>query len=165
MDEVCRLLGITKYKLRPTGPRQTTSWSVFTGPSITYCKIIVVENQKNWISQLPFVVTAYNAAINKSTQCSPYYFLYGRPYRTLLDVTLNLSEGTPFTCERLCATITRENSKNLHRSEATTRYLYRKDERPIHPTCRRSAIHSRLLRVVLLSATNGEAKSAVVPPV
>jgi hypothetical protein len=41
------------------------------------------------------VVAAYNAAQHESTEYSPYYLMYGREYRTPLDLTLDTPEVAP----------------------------------------------------------------------
>jgi transposase InsO family protein len=46
------------------------------------------ENQRAWQDSLQTIVIAYNASIHESTNYSPYYLVYGREYRTPLDLTI-----------------------------------------------------------------------------
>jgi hypothetical protein len=57
---------------------------------------IVSENQRDWAERLPMVIAAYNAAHHETTEYSPYYLMFGREYRTPLDLTLNIpQEASP----------------------------------------------------------------------
>jgi len=49
------------------------------------------ENQKMW-QGLQTIVTAYNASVHESTNYSSYYLVYGREYRTPLDLTIATPE-------------------------------------------------------------------------
>jgi hypothetical protein len=49
---------------------------------------VINENQKDWAERLPMVVAAYNASQHETTEFSPYYLMFGREYRTPLDLTL-----------------------------------------------------------------------------
>ena len=50
------------------------------------------ENQKSWQDSLQTIVTAYNASVHESTNYSPYFLVYGREYRTPLDLTIAAPE-------------------------------------------------------------------------
>jgi len=50
------------------------------------------ENQKSWQDSLQTIITAYNASVDESTNYSPYFLVYGREYRTPLDLTIATSE-------------------------------------------------------------------------
>jgi transposase InsO family protein len=57
---------------------------------------IISENQKDWQDKLPMVTAAYNTAKHEATGYSPFYLVYGREYRTPLDLimsTANVSCG------------------------------------------------------------------------
>jgi hypothetical protein len=57
---------------------------------------IISENLRDWQDELPMVAAVYNAAKHEATGYSPYYLVYGREYRTPLDLTLstaNVSYG------------------------------------------------------------------------
>ena len=40
--------------------------------------IMAIERLTNWVDILPYVVSAHNNSIHRSTGCSPFYALYGR---------------------------------------------------------------------------------------
>jgi hypothetical protein len=49
---------------------------------------VVDDSQRDWQEKLPLITAAYNAAQHETTGYSPYYIVYGREYRTPLDLTL-----------------------------------------------------------------------------
>ena len=49
---------------------------------------VVSDSQRDWQDKLPMIAAAYNAAQHETTNYSPYYIVYGREYRTPLDLTL-----------------------------------------------------------------------------
>jgi hypothetical protein len=51
---------------------------------------MVSEGQRDWQDCLPRVAAAYNAAQHETTNFSPFCFMYGREYRTPLDLVLNV---------------------------------------------------------------------------
>jgi hypothetical protein len=62
----------------------------FTVLSINLMSKMVSEGQRDWQDCLPHVVAAYNAAQHETTNFSPFYLMYGREYRTSLDLVLNV---------------------------------------------------------------------------
>jgi transposase InsO family protein len=96
LDEVTRLFGIDK--VRTTAYRASANGRierVHRMLNTLMCKV-VSENQKDWAERLPMVVAAYNAAQHETTEFSPYYIMFGREYRTPLDLTLGIApETTP----------------------------------------------------------------------
>ena len=93
LEEVTRLLGIEK--LRTTAYRASANGRVervHRTINTLFCKV-VGENQRDWAEHLPMVVAAYNAAYHDTTEHSPYYLMFGREYRTPLDLTLSIPEG------------------------------------------------------------------------
>lgn len=53
---------------------------------------VVPKSQLDCAERLPMVVAAYNAAQHEKTEYSPYDLMFGREYRTSLDLTLKLLE-------------------------------------------------------------------------
>ena len=94
LDDVTKILGIDK--LRTTAYRASANGRVerVHRTMNTLLSKIVSENQKDWAERLPMVVAAYNAAHHDTTEYSPYYLMFGREYRTPLDLTLNMPEET-----------------------------------------------------------------------
>jgi transposase InsO family protein/predicted aspartyl protease len=88
LDSVAKLLGI--QKLRTTTYRPSANGRVERVHRTLNGLLskIISENQKDWQDRLPMVTAAYNAAQHESTSYSPYYLMYGREYRTPLDLTL-----------------------------------------------------------------------------
>jgi hypothetical protein len=96
LEAVTSILGIRK--LRTTAYRPSANGRVervHRTINNLFSKIIS-ENQKDWQDKLPMVTAAYNAAKHEATGYSPYYLVYGREYRTPLDLTMstaNVSYG------------------------------------------------------------------------
>jgi transposase InsO family protein len=92
LEEVTRLLGVEK--LRTTAYRASANGRVervHRTLNVLLSKV-VSENQRDWAERLPMVVAAYNAAQHETTEYSPYYLMFGREYRTPLDLTLKIPE-------------------------------------------------------------------------
>jgi hypothetical protein len=88
LEAVTKLLGI--QKLRTTAYRPSANGRVervHRTINQLLCKVIS-EDQKDWQDKLPMITAAYNAAQHEATGYSPYYLMYGREYRTPLDLTL-----------------------------------------------------------------------------
>ena len=52
------------------------------------------EQKKDWKSQVPALVHVYNWTRNAATGFSPYYLLFGREPRLLVDVEYGLQRGS-----------------------------------------------------------------------
>jgi hypothetical protein len=92
LAEVTARLGI--QKLRTTAYRASANGRV-ERVHRTMNNLIskhIGENQKMWQDSLQTIVTAYNASVHESTNYSPYYLVYGREYRTPLDLTIATPE-------------------------------------------------------------------------
>ena len=86
--EVTKVLGI--QKLRTTAYRASANGRVERVHRTINDLLskVVAENQRDWQDFLPKIVTAYNAASHETTGFSPFYLVYGRPYRTPLDLVI-----------------------------------------------------------------------------
>jgi transposase InsO family protein len=97
LEEVTKLLGIRK--LRTSAYRASANGRIerVHRTMNTLLSKLVSDNQSDWQSKLPFVVTAINASQHDTTGYSPFYLLFGREYCTPLDVTLPLPNTVPTT--------------------------------------------------------------------
>jgi hypothetical protein len=100
LEDVTRILGIDK--MRTTAYRASANGRVERVHRTlnTLLSKTVSEHQRDWDERLPMVVAAYNAARHETTEYSPYYLMFGREYRTPLDLTLGVPElEPPEVCE------------------------------------------------------------------
>jgi hypothetical protein len=53
---------------------------------------VVDDNQSTWQDRLAGVTASYNAAYHEATGYSPYFIMYGREYRTPIDLAMGIGE-------------------------------------------------------------------------
>lgn len=94
LNETTRLMGINK--LRTTAYRPSANGRIERVHRTLNGLLskVVSDNQRDWQERLPMVVAAYNAARHDTTGYSPFFLMYGREYRTPLDLTLNVADAT-----------------------------------------------------------------------
>ena len=78
MQEVCRLLGTTKVNTSGYHPQCDGLVEKFNNTLINMLAKSVNKYGHDWDIQLPYVLFAYRAAVQESTQVSPFQMLYGR---------------------------------------------------------------------------------------
>jgi hypothetical protein len=90
LDKVASLLKV--QKLRTTSYRPSANGRIERVHRTinNLMSKMVSEGQRDWQDCLPHVVAAYNAAQHETTNFSPFYLMYGREYRTPLDLVLNV---------------------------------------------------------------------------
>jgi transposase InsO family protein len=127
LEEVTRLLGVEK--LRTTAYRASANGRVervHRTLNVLLSKV-VSENQRDWAERLPMVVAAYNAAQHETTEYSPYYLMFGREYRTPLDLTLKIPEEMASTDMGEYATQLRDRIQCVY--EVVNQHLKSKTQR------------------------------------
>jgi transposase InsO family protein len=120
LDEVTKLLGINK--LRTTAYRASANGRVERVHRTlnTLLSKFISENQRDWAERLLMVVAAYNAACHETTEYSPYYLMFGREYKTPLDLTLEiLQQAVPQDLCDYTVQFARANSFGLFRCQQT----------------------------------------------
>ena len=94
LDCVTQLLEIRK--LRTTAYRPSSNGRVervHRTLNSLLCKV-VSENQVTWQDRLVGVTASYNAAFHEALGYSPYYVMYGREYRTPLDLAMGIGNAS-----------------------------------------------------------------------
>ena len=89
MKEVERLLGFHKANTSAYHPQTDGLVERFNRTLTTMLAKTVEKGGKDWDQHLPFVLFAYRAAQQQSTQESPFYLLYGRDPRLPIDSVLS----------------------------------------------------------------------------
>jgi hypothetical protein len=86
LHEVTRLLGVEK--LRKSAYRASANGRVERVHRTMHALLskVVSENQRDSAEHLPMVIAAYNAIHYETTEYSAYYLMFGREYRTPLDL-------------------------------------------------------------------------------
>ena len=78
LTEVCSLLGVKKVNTTAYHPQTDGLVERFNRTLTAMLSKKVDASGKDWDEHLPFVLFAYRASIQESTQESPFYLLYGR---------------------------------------------------------------------------------------
>ena len=95
LDAVTQVLGIRKLRTTAYRPSANGRIERVHRTMNGLLSKVVSENQRDWQDKLPMITAAYNAAQHETTSYSPYYLVYGREYRTPLDLTLT-SQNTSY---------------------------------------------------------------------
>ena len=88
MKEIERLLGFHELNTSAYHPQTDGLVEGFNRTLTTMLAKTVEKGGKNWDRRLPFVLFAYRASQQQSTQESPFYLLYGRDPRLPIDSLL-----------------------------------------------------------------------------
>ena len=86
LEEVYRLLQITRIRTTPYHPQTDGLVERFNGTLKAMLKKFVSRNQKDWDEYLPYLLFAYREVPQESTGFSPFELLFGRHVRGPLDI-------------------------------------------------------------------------------
>jgi len=92
-SEVCKLLVVDKLHTTPYHPQTNGCIERF---HLTLNRIlgkVIAENQKDWDSHLPAVLSAYRASKHESTGFTPFELVLGQKLRMLTDIMLGDISG------------------------------------------------------------------------
>ena len=89
MMEVCRLMNVRKINTTSYRPQTDGLVERFNRTLEQMISAYVSQNQRNWDKCIPYVLFAYNTAIQESTQDSPYFLLYGHDARLPIQAALS----------------------------------------------------------------------------
>jgi len=92
-SEVCKLLEVDKLHTTPYLPQTNGYIERF---HLTLSRMhgkVVSENQKDWDSHLPAVLSAYRASEHESTGFTPYKLVMGQKPRMPIDIVLGDASG------------------------------------------------------------------------
>ena len=90
LEEITTMLGIDKSRTTAYRPSANGRVERVHRTLNTLMSKVIDEHQRDWAERLPMIVAAYNASVNEATDFSPFYLMYGREYKTPLDVTLEV---------------------------------------------------------------------------
>ena len=68
---------------------------MFNRTLVKQLAILTAEHQRDWDTQLPFVLMAYRSAVQESTSCTPALLMLGRELRTPVEVAFGKPPDTP----------------------------------------------------------------------
>ena len=78
LTEICSLLGVKKVNTKAYHPQTDGLVERFNRTLTAMLSKKVDASGEDWDEHLPFVLFAYRASLQESTQESPFYLLYGR---------------------------------------------------------------------------------------
>ena len=94
MEQMCLLLDTKHLFTTPYHPQFDGLCERFNRTLTSMLRGFVAKNQGDWDVHLPYVMYAYRAAVQESTQETPFFLMFGRPTREPLDLLLRPEEGT-----------------------------------------------------------------------
>lgn len=92
MQNVCKLLEIKKINTTAYHPQTDGLVERFNRTLIEMLSKKVEKSGRDWGEHLPFVLFAYRASLQESTQESPFFLLYGRDPRLPSELCLEVSQ-------------------------------------------------------------------------
>ena len=107
MEEVCKLVGTTKVNTSGYHPQCDGLVEKFNSKLINMLTKSVDRYGRDSDTHLPYLLFAYRAAIQESTQASPFHLLYGREPIVPTDTALS-QPRTPYEIDfpDYCAELT-----------------------------------------------------------
>ena len=96
--EVCELLDVEKTRTAPYRPQSDGLVERLNRTIKKMLKVFVNENRNDWDDHLPYIMMAYRATPQSSTQCSPNLLMYGREVNLPVEVMAPPPPEQAFTC-------------------------------------------------------------------
>ena len=87
---MCKIAGVKKLHTTPYHPQGNGQCERFNSTLCNMLGTLSDEEKSGWKSYLGFMTHAYNYTKHASTTYSPYYIMFGRHLRLLIDVEFGL---------------------------------------------------------------------------
>ena len=87
---LCQVAGVQKLRMSPSYPQTNGQCEWFNSTLLNMLGTLTPEQKKDWKTNVPAMVHAYNCTKNTATGFSPYYLLFGREPRLPIDVEFGL---------------------------------------------------------------------------
>ena len=92
--DLCELMEVQKMQTSPYHPQTNGQCERFNSTLINMLGTLPKEKKSEWKNHVGTLVHAYNCTQNLATGFSPYYLMFGRQPRLLVDVALGLAPCT-----------------------------------------------------------------------
>ena len=92
--DLCELMGVRKIWTSPYHPQTNGQRERFNSTLINMLGTLPKEKKSEWKNHVGTLVHTYNCTHNSATGFSPYYLMFGRQPRLLIDVALGLAPCT-----------------------------------------------------------------------
>ena len=94
IENLCQVTGVKKLRSSQYHPQTNGQCECFNSTLLNMLGTLTPKQKKDWKSQVPALVHAYNCTRNAATGFSPYYLLFGREPRHPVDVEFALQRGS-----------------------------------------------------------------------
>ena len=121
VSELCRLLKISHIFTTPYHPQFDGLCERYNRTLAAMLRAFVAEHQRDWDVYLPYVMHAYRAAPQDSTQESPFFLMFFRPCRAPLDIMLAETDRRALHMEEIQQTKA-EAVRRLHEAFRVVRH-------------------------------------------
>ena len=90
---LCQVAGVQKLRTSPYHPQTNGQCGWFNSTLLNMLGTLTPDQKKDWKTYVPAMVHAYNCTKNTATGFCPYYLLFGREPRLLIDMEFGLMRG------------------------------------------------------------------------
>ena len=93
IKELCDITGMVKSRTTPYHPEGNGQCERMNQTLLNMLGTLDDHHKEDWKSYVPILTHAYNATRHESTQCTPFFLMFGRQPRLPLDLAFGMGAG------------------------------------------------------------------------
>ena len=132
VQELCRLLGITKTRTTPYHPQSDGMVERFNRTLLNMLSLSVQDNERDWDLHLPSVMLAYRTSVHETTGETPFQLMFGREVRLPIDVMYGTPTGEPPASTNQYAQSLRNRLEKAYRQIRSHTKLMQKRQKEVY---------------------------------